>query len=107
MAEESIFQKKVKKALRRKYTEKQLWFFKHHATFYSVSGIPDVIGSLFGFFFAVELKAKGKKASTLQKIKVMKIKWTGGMALVSDDLDEIMNYLEVECEKRLRQFNKV
>lgn len=55
------------------------------------SGVPDILFCKDGKFCAIEVKAKGKKKNTteLQKLHLEMIKKSGGIAVVSDDVEEI------------------
>jgi hypothetical protein len=75
---ESTFQKRVLRDLK---TIKGLYFHKHQAG--SIRGIPDIIGSVSGIFFAFELKRDEKSVATeLQQYTLDKIQNSGGIALV-------------------------
>jgi len=70
----------------------RLWFYK--ATDLFNIGLPDIIGVYNGYFFAIELKAKGKTASKLQLYVIRRIHNAGGRAIVSDNLYEIQEFID-------------
>jgi len=54
------------------------------------NGVPDIIFCKDGKFCAIEVKAKGNKASGLQKIHIDMINSSGGKAIVAYDLWTVM-----------------
>lgn len=58
----------------------------------NVGGVPDILACKDGKFFAVEVKAKGKKATVteLQKYHLDLIKRTGGKAIVADSVYDLI-----------------
>lgn len=75
------------------------YFFFPATHGYGRSGIPDVVGSWDGRFFAIEVKAegKGKNTTALQDRELHLIRQSGGVAFVYDgtisDM-ELMDKLE-------------
>ena len=66
---------------------------------YGRSGVPDVVGSWNGRFFAIECKAEGKAKQTtaLQDRELHLIKQSGGISFVYDGTmteEELLNKLE-------------
>lgn len=59
------------------------------------SGVPDVVGCLNGYFFAVECKAGTNKPTQLQQRELAAIGAAGGRALVinENNLDELADLL--------------
>lgn len=59
------------------------------------SGVPDVVGCLNGYFFAVECKAGINKPTQLQQRELVAIGAAGGRALVinENNLDELADLL--------------
>lgn len=51
---------------------------------YGRSGVPDIVGCLHGQFFAIEVKAEGKKPTALQEHEMKQIRAVGGTAFVYD-----------------------
>lgn len=58
---------------------------------YQSSGIPDILCCYKGLFIAIEVKSPtGKgRASDIQKLKIKRIRESGGIAFVTDNLDEV------------------
>lgn len=57
------------------------------------NGIPDIIACLNGTYIAIEVKAKDKDATELQKYNIDKINKAGGIAFVAHSVEEVINYL--------------
>lgn len=61
----------------------------------SRSGIPDIIASIGGRFYAFEVKRSEKEQpSELQNLNINKIKESGGEAYVVHSLDQVKEILE-------------
>lgn len=78
MAQEKIFENKIKKFL----DEEKCWYVKFFANGYTRKGIPDLLCCVNGYFLAIEVKAENGKATDLQKWNIEKIKQAGGRALI-------------------------
>lgn len=78
MAQEKIFENKIKKFL----DEEKCWYVKFFANGYTKKGIPDLLCCVNGFFLAIEVKAENGKATELQKWNIEKIKQAGGRAII-------------------------
>ena len=84
------------KALLVKYLKsvENLFYYSATAGPYSTSGIPDIVGCYLGEFFAIEVKAPGRRkekdrgASALQVMQMDKIRASGGFAIVFDGEDD-------------------
>ena len=87
---ETQFKQRVIDMIRTEYPGS--WFKKISDRFQS--GIPDILGCLNGFFFAIELKVPGKKADPLQAYELEKIQAAGGISAVCSSLDQVRNVLE-------------
>jgi hypothetical protein len=97
---------KVKKDLK-KYLDTVPNVFHYSATAgaYSTSGIPDIVGCYMGDFFAIEVKAPGRRkeanrgASALQALQMERIRYAEGFAMVfdggEDDWAELKSFFEV------------
>ena len=57
------------------------------------SGIPDIVGSLRGKFFAIECKRRGGHLSALQKQEMRKIMASNGWAFATDSFEEFESWL--------------
>lgn len=51
---------------------------------YGRSGVPDIVGCYDGGFFAIEVKAEGKKPTALQENEIRQIVKQRGIAFVYD-----------------------
>jgi hypothetical protein len=60
-----------------------------------ISGVPDLILLHNGRFFALELKAPGKKLTPAQQVAISQIKAAGGCATWAEGLDEAISILEM------------
>ena len=86
---ESVLTRKVIRLLN---STPGLWYYKCSDRF--SSGIPDIIGCYKGRFFALELKAKDKKARPLQEYIIKKINRAGGSAICTDSLESVMIFID-------------
>lgn len=81
-----------------------MFYYSATAGAFSTGGIPDIIGSHKGRFFAIEVKAPGRRgelnrgASGLQVQQILKIRGSGGMAMIfdgsDDDWHDLRNWIE-------------
>jgi Holliday junction resolvase len=92
MTPEAKVKKKVSELLK-KYGA--YYFFPAMGSF-GRAGIPDIIGSYRGYFFAVECKAGKGKTTALQDAEIEKIRKVGGKAFVINEtnLDLLETYLK-------------
>lgn len=60
------------------------------------SGVPDILFCKDGLFYAVEVKATGKRKNTtkLQDMNLEKIIASGGKAIVTDKLSDVIKMIE-------------
>lgn len=91
---ESNLVNKVKDYIRTTY-RRDAWFFKVAGSAAQRSGIPDILCCIKGKFIALELKREdgSGRPSEQQRIEVHKIRNAGGYAIVSNNLDEIKNFI--------------
>lgn len=63
---------------------------------YQSSGIPDLISCYRGLFVAIEVKSPTGKgvASDIQKLKIRNIRDNGGIAFVTDNLEDVKEVFE-------------
>ena len=93
---EKAFQRKVLQYLR----ERGGWWRKMSPLPYGHTGDPDIIGCYHGVFVSIELKAPGKYkdpekgATALQKEVLDDIALCGGVTLVVDSLEPIIQELD-------------
>lgn len=78
MAQEKIFENKIKKFL----DEEKCWYVKFFANAYTRKGIPDLLCCVNGFFLAIEVKAENGQATDLQKWNISKIRHCGGLGFI-------------------------
>ena len=63
------------------------------------AGIPDIIACYRGYFVAIEVKSPtGKgRASDIQKLKIRAIREAGGVAVITDnieDVERVLNFID-------------
>lgn len=93
MAQEKIFENKVKKYL----SDHGAWYVKYWAgAKFTKEGVPDVLACVNGAFYAIELKAPNGKPSVLQLVTLRKIRQAGGygILLYPDDYDGFIEHLK-------------
>jgi Holliday junction resolvase len=63
---------------------------------YGRSGVPDIVGSYKGRFFAIECKAGNNKPTPLQLNEIKAINDSGAVAIVvnEDNIDDVAKILE-------------
>lgn len=101
MAQEKIFENKIKKYLK----DKGCYCVKYFGCNYSTSGTPDILACVNGYFVAIEVKAQTGKPSELQLAKIRQIREAGGFAYVAypsgwDRLKAIIDDLLIETFNR-------
>ena len=65
------------------------WFFKVHGSQFQSAGIPDLVGTIGGFFVSLEVKVPGTgKLSKIQKHTIKKIRNEQGIALIVESPEE-------------------
>lgn len=57
------------------------WYFKPYMAGFGKSGVPDIVGSLCGTCFGVEVKRPGKAPTPIQKRRMAEIARTNGLAV--------------------------
>ena len=99
MAEEKIFENKIKKILK----ERGAWFLKTFSNGVQRAGVPDLLVCYKGHFIGIEVKAEKGKASPLQLREINQIEKAGGYGLVirPSNLDELIRILD-EIDKEVR-----
>ena len=78
MADEKLFENKVKKYL----TERGCWHVKFFANKFTRVGVPDILACVNGYFLGIEVKASGGHPSDLQIWNRDKIRESGGQCIV-------------------------
>lgn len=56
------------------------WYFCPFMAGYGKSGVGDIVGSLMGAFFSIEVKRPGKNPTAIQKKRMSEIERTNGKA---------------------------
>jgi hypothetical protein len=84
---------KVKKLLD---SYESIYYFMPIGTMYSRIGVPDIIGSYQGRFFAIECKAGSNKPTALQEREMELIRRAGARVAVINEtnIDDIKTMLE-------------
>lgn len=80
----------IKEEFGRLYPGMELWHFMPAANGYGRHGIPDIIGTINGHFFAIETKFGGNKLSAHQEREIRKLKQSNSKVWVVNEknLDE-------------------
>ncbi len=87
---EAKLTKKIKKHL--ESLKPDVWFYKSSDRY--SSGIPDFVGCYKGKFFAIEVKAPGKKPRPLQQFVIDSIKKSEGSCIYVDSFTDFKNFIE-------------
>jgi len=61
-------------------------------------GLPDIIGHVYGYFFAIEVKLPGKAATRLQKQTLNEIAQGGAIADVAWNIEDAMSIMKDAME---------
>jgi hypothetical protein len=87
---------RVKNGVKKVLKDRGIWFFMPMQNGFGVVGIPDFICCWEGHFLAIETKAPGKRGDTTanQERKLQEIRDHGGMSLVVDDAQQLIDFLE-------------
>lgn len=103
MAQEKIFENKIKKFL----DENGCWYVKFFANAYTKKGVPDLLVCCNGHFLAIEVKAENGKATDLQKLTVDKIRSAGGKAVIlkPSQFDSFCNLVKLLKEEKRVDIN--
>jgi hypothetical protein len=93
---------KVKNACKKELKKRKIWFYMPVQNGMGVVGIPDIIGCWNGWFVGIETKAPGKLANVTpnQKNRLNEIEAAGGLALVIDNVEVLIQILDgIEKQK--------
>jgi len=71
----------------------QIYYFKESN--FSISGIPDLICSINGYFVAIELKTPTGKVSKIQEYTMEQIRKSGGKAFVARSVENVRNCINL------------
>lgn len=78
MAEEKIFENKIKQWLK----DHNCYHVKFFANSYTKRGVPDILACVNGYYVGIEVKAQNGKASDLQYYNIRQIRKAGGFAYI-------------------------
>jgi Holliday junction resolvase len=69
-----------------------IYYFKVHGSKFMTPGIPDIVSCVNGKFLAIEVKRPGAKnqQSDVQKVHERNIVKAGGVYLLADNLQEVI-----------------
>ena len=56
-------------------------------------GVPDILAVISGRFVAIEVKRPGGKPSRLQLMQIKRIQAAGGIAMVAESVDDVIDAL--------------
>ena len=92
MAEEKLFENKIKKYL----DSKGCWHVKYFANKFTRVGVPDLLCCVNGFFVGIEVKAQNGRPSDLQIWNRDKIRESNGYSIVlyPDQFDQFKEFIE-------------
>lgn len=87
---------RVKNDVKKVLKARGIWFFMPMQNGFGVVGIPDFICCWGGHFLAIETKAPGKRGDTTanQDRKLQEIRDHDGYAIVVDDAQQLIDFLE-------------
>lgn len=91
---------RVKHAVKQELKRRDIWYFMPVSNGMGQVGIPDFICCHKGRFVAIETKAPGKRGCTTpnQDRTLAEIATHGGWAVVVDDVQQLIDFLEVKDE---------
>lgn len=93
---------KVKNACKKELKKRKIWYYMPVQNGMGVVGIPDIIGCWNGWFVGIETKAPGKMKNVTpnQKMRLNEIEAAGGLALVIDNVEVLIQILDgIEKQK--------
>ena len=87
---------KVKAKVKKILDTRGAYYFMPIGGPYAARGVPDIVGSYKGKFFAIECKAGKGKLSMLQERALRLINESGALAIMvnEDNLDDVVTLLE-------------
>jgi len=74
------------------FTKAAGWWYPAVQGMMSVRGVPDIVGTFNGKFFAIEAKAPGKKPTGLQALQIAAIAASGGAVFVVDGEESLKGF---------------
>lgn len=89
---EKVIEGKIKEYL----SLNNVYWFKVHGSAYMVPGIPDIVACWQGLFVGIEVKRLGakKEQSEHQKIHERNIVKAGGIYILADSLEDVMEVIK-------------
>lgn len=88
----------VKRICDRLAREPGCWYMKVHGSALGRRGVPDIIGSMHGKMFGLEVKRpKYGRVAPLQEYELQQIANAGGMAAVVESLEDVCEVLGLAC----------
>lgn len=95
---ESRLQARIRRALEREFGG---WWFKVWGGPFQTAGVPDLVGTVEGLFFALEVKLpKRGRVSDIQRITIDRIKSHGGaVASVVEDEEQALDIVRQALRK--------
>lgn len=87
---ESRLQRRIVKALKKAYPKS--WWVKFHGGPFSAAGVPDLLGCVNGYFYALEVKNPGKlrTVTAVQSATIKIIQNAGGISCALTSPDEAL-----------------
>lgn len=98
---ETRLQQRIRKALEKEFPES--WWFKQWGGPFTPAGIPDLLGCVEGFFFALEVKRPNdtrSKTSEIQEETIADIRDAGGASTVIRSVDEAVDFVRTTLRDR-------
>lgn len=91
-----MLEKSVENSIKDYLFSKNAYFFKVHGSKFMLPGIPDIVCCYKGKFIGIEVKAPGKlyNQSDYQVIHMDNIRKAGGIYLLTDNLQDVIDLLE-------------
>lgn len=86
-----MLEKKIEDDIKDFLFEQRIYYVKIHGSKFMPLGIPDLLCCVNGYFLGIEVKAPGKLngQSDEQKIHQENIEKSGGIYLLTDNLDDV------------------
>lgn len=79
-------EKKIENKIKEHLDSIGAYWIKNHGSRYSRAGVLDLTVCYLGRFVAVEVKAPDEQPTELQKYNIKKIRESGGIAILADNL---------------------
>lgn len=84
------------------------WLFKVHGGMWQDAGVPDLVGTIGGFFVAIEVKMPGTgKVSKIQELTMSRIRAQGSIAIVADSPNSAVQQLSDQLTIKMLRRNQV